>query len=591
MMRQDRFTEQAQQVLSASQEAVRARRHNQWGVPHVLFALTEIDGGLALRVLEKLDVDVARLKARVDAVLKEQPTLQHDVVQIYTTPEVVRMLEVANAEAERLKDDYVGVEHLLIAIADNEESGAAGLLAEFGVTKEGVYRALQEVRGRARVSSPTAESSYQSLERYSADLTKLAREGKLDPVIGRETEVRRVMQILNRRTKNNPVVIGEAGVGKTAIVEGPGPANTPSGDAPASSCWGARSLRALDLGAMLAGSQIPWRIRGAPQDRRLKKCSAQRGRASFSSSTNCTTVVGAGGAAQGALDAGNLMKPALARGELQRHRRHHPRRVSPVHRKRQRARPALCTRLRREPRRRTRTRSKCCAACATRYEAHHKVEHRRQRRRSLPRASPNALRHRPAPARQGHRPAWTRRRPSCAWRSFRLPQETEGREGASHRPAAGGRRRRDGRRHRLARDYESAAQSSSSEAACSSRTSTRDSGSSGSAGSRRTALDEVRRGRRTSPSLVAQMDRHPRAGSLRGDREREVAAHGRRRCTSTSSARIEAVSAPQRTPSGAFPQRASRTRSRPIGSFIFLGAQRASARPSWRSALGRLPLR
>ncbi len=310
MMRQDRFTEQAQQVLAASQEAVRTRRHNQWGVPHVLFALAELDGGLALQVLERLGVDLPRLKARVDAVLKEQPTLQQDVVQIYTTPEVVRMLEVANAEAERLKDDYVGVEHLLIAIADNEESGAAGLLAEFGVTKEGIYRALQEIRGSARVTSPTAESSYQSLERYSTDLTRLATEGKLDPVIGRETEVRRVMQILNRRTKNNPVVIGEAGVGKTAIIEGLAQ-RIAGGDVPEN--LQEKSLRALDMGALLAGAKF----RGEFEERLKAVMEEVRqsdgGIILFIDELH--TVMGAGGA-EGAIDASNLMKPALARGEL-----------------------------------------------------------------------------------------------------------------------------------------------------------------------------------------------------------------------------------------------------------------------------------
>ena len=310
MMRQDRFTEQAQQVLAASQEAVRTRRHSQWGVPHVLFALAQLDGGLALQVLERLDVDVAQLKARVDEVLKEQPRLQHEVVQIYTTPEVVRMLEVANAEAERLKDDYVGVEHLLIAIADNEESGAAGLLAGFGVTKEGIYRALREIRGSARVTSPTAESSYQSLERYSVDLTQLAREGKLDPVIGRETEVRRVMQILNRRTKNNPVVIGEAGVGKTAIVEGLAQ-RLAEGDVPAN--LQDKSLRALDMGSLLAGAKF----RGEFEERLKAVMEEVRqsdgGVILFIDELH--TVMGAG-AAEGAIDASNLMKPALARGEL-----------------------------------------------------------------------------------------------------------------------------------------------------------------------------------------------------------------------------------------------------------------------------------
>ncbi|HCV00064.1 MAG TPA: Clp protease [Dehalococcoidia bacterium] len=309
-MRQDRFTEQAQEVLASSQEAVRTRRHSQWGVPHVLFALSDLDGGLALQVLEKLEVNVARLKARVDEELKNQPRLQHEVVQIYTTPEVVRMLEVANAEAERLKDEYVGVEHLLIAIADNEESGAAGLLAELGVTKEGIYRALREIRGSARVTSPTAESSYQSLERFSTDLTLLAKEGKLDPVIGRETEVRRVMQILNRRTKNNPVVIGEAGVGKTAIIEGLAQ-RIADGDIPEN--LQDKSLRALDMGALLAGAKF----RGEFEERLKTVMEEVRqsdgGIILFIDELH--TVMGAGGA-EGAIDASNLMKPALARGEL-----------------------------------------------------------------------------------------------------------------------------------------------------------------------------------------------------------------------------------------------------------------------------------
>src|SRR6185295_19030242 len=153
----------------------------------------------------------------------------------------------------RLKDEYVGVEHLLLAIADNEESGATKLLSEFGVTKESIYRALQDVRGKARVTSPNAESSYQSLEKYSTDLTELAREGKLDPVIGRDLEVRRVMQILNRRTKNNPVIIGEAGVGKTAIVEGLAQ-RIVAGDVPEN--LQDKTLRALDMGALVAGSKF-----------------------------------------------------------------------------------------------------------------------------------------------------------------------------------------------------------------------------------------------------------------------------------------------------------------------------------------------
>ena len=310
MMRQDRFTQQAQEVLAASQELVRQQRHSQWDVEHVLLALLQHPQGLARQVLEGLKVDVDRLRDNVAAGLAEAPKLGYDVVQIYTTPRIVRMLEAANAEAERLKDEYVSVEHLLIAIADEGEGDAVKALREVGVDKEKLYQALAELRGGARVDTPTAESRYGALEKYSHDLTEYARQGKLDPVIGRETEIKRVMQILNRRTKNNPVVIGEPGVGKTAVVEGLAQ-KIIAGDVPQNIAG--KRLLALDMGAMVAGSKF----RGEFEER-LKSVLDEIRRAEgevIIFIDELHQVVGAGGA-EGAIDASTMMKPALARGEL-----------------------------------------------------------------------------------------------------------------------------------------------------------------------------------------------------------------------------------------------------------------------------------
>ena len=311
MMRQDRFTQQAQEVLAASQKMVRQQRHSQWDVEHVFLALLQHPAGLAQQIFAKLNVDVARLRQRVADTLDRAPKLAYDVVQIYTTPRIIRLLETANAEADRLKDEYVGVEHLLIAIADEKDGESAQILREFGVDKEKLYQAIQEVRGGARVDSPTAESRYGALEKYSVDLTEMARQGKLDPVIGRENEVRRVMQILNRRTKNNPVIIGETGVGKTAIVEGLAQ-KIVAGDVPDN--LKNKRVLALDMGSMVAGSKF----RGEFEER-LKAVMDEIRRGSgeivlFIDEIH--QVVGAGGA-EGAIDASTMMKPALARGELQ----------------------------------------------------------------------------------------------------------------------------------------------------------------------------------------------------------------------------------------------------------------------------------
>ena len=309
MMRQDRFTEQAQQVLGASQESVRAQRHSQWDVEHVLVALAS-SSGLATDLLEALGVERSQLASDAQAALDATPKIAGDVVQIYTTPRVVKMLERANAEAERLKDEYVGVEHLLIAISQISDGAAAEIMRRHQISQERIYNALQKTRGSHRVTDPGAESRYGSLEKYTTNLTQLAQDGKLDPVIGREVEVRRVMQILNRRTKNNPVITGEAGVGKTAVVEGLAQ-KIEAGDVPAN--LREKRLLALDMGQMLAGAKF----RGEFEERLTAVIEEIRDAEGsvILFIDELHQVVGAG-AAEGAIDAANMMKPALARGEL-----------------------------------------------------------------------------------------------------------------------------------------------------------------------------------------------------------------------------------------------------------------------------------
>ena len=312
MMRQDRFTEQAQQVLTASQELVRRKRHSQWDVEHVLLALAEHEGGLAAQILEKLGAKPAVIAQQVQEALARTPKLaQVDVVQIYTTPRVVKMLESANAEAERLKDEYVGVEHLLVAIAGVNDGDVARILAGHRIDRERVYQALHEIRGSHRVTGQDAESRYQSLEKYTTDLTALARKGKLDPVIGRDMEIQRLMQILNRRQKNNPAIIGEAGVGKTAIVEGLAQ-KIVHGDVPEN--LRGRRVLALDMGQLLAGAKF----RGEFEERLTAVMDEVRQAEGeiILFIDEIHQVVGAG-AAEGAIDAANMLKPALARGELQ----------------------------------------------------------------------------------------------------------------------------------------------------------------------------------------------------------------------------------------------------------------------------------
>jgi len=310
-MRQERFTELAQEALAASQELVHQYHHSQWDVEHILLALLQQEKGLIGDILRELKIDVEAVKQQVEAVLEKAPKVTFETGQIYATPRVAQLLKIASDEADRLKDEFISTEHLLIAIVGEERGEAAAILKRFGVDQEKVYGALHKLRGGHRVTDTRAESRYRSLKKYGRDLTEFAQQGKLDPVIGRDNEIKRVMQILTRRTKNNPVIVGDAGVGKTAIAEGLA-LKIAAEDVPDS--LKGRKVVALDMGALVAGSKF----RGEFEER-LKAVMDEVRQAKgeiILFIDEFHTVVGAG-AAEGAIDASNMLKPALAHGELQ----------------------------------------------------------------------------------------------------------------------------------------------------------------------------------------------------------------------------------------------------------------------------------
>ena len=307
----ERFTEQAQESLNNSQLILNRYRHNQWDCEHILMALIEQEKGVPAEILNELGVNIEVFHARFHNMLENSQKTGGLAEQMYQTPRLEDLLLKAEAEAERLNDEFIGSEHLLIGVTQEEHGEVAEALSEFGVTTELVYRALQKIRGGHRIVDQRAESRYRSLERFATDLTALASKGTLDPIVGRDGEVARVMQTLIRRTKNNPVLIGGAGVGKTAIAEGLAQ-RIVSGDVPDE--LAGKKVLALDIGSLVAGSKF----RGEFEERLKAVMDEVRQAAGdivlFIDEIH--TVVGAG-ASEGSVDASNMMKPALARGELQ----------------------------------------------------------------------------------------------------------------------------------------------------------------------------------------------------------------------------------------------------------------------------------
>src|SRR5438105_18509 len=309
LMRMDKFTQKMQEALQAAQDLASQSNHQEITNEHFLSALLDQADGIARPLLEKIGVNANQLRDGLRSELDRRPKVHGTAVDLRLANELRSVLDGAEKEMSKLKDQYTSAEHYLLALP-GANVPAAKLLKEFGVTRDKLMQALQQVRGSQRVTDQNPEGKYQALEKYGRDLTELARRGKIDPVIGRDNEIRRIMQVLSRRTKNNPVLIGDPGVGKTAIVEGLA-RRIISGDVPDS--LKQKRIIAVDIGAMVAGAKF----RGEFEDRLkafLKEVTDAQGQIILFID-ELHTIVGAG-AAEGSVDASNLLKPQLARGEL-----------------------------------------------------------------------------------------------------------------------------------------------------------------------------------------------------------------------------------------------------------------------------------